>query len=437
MAPTDASALAAVPPAPRRARRRWLWLTLAGAVLLAGGFLALEGWAHWQEAAARRELADDHLDEAQRRIDLALRVRQRSATTHLLAARIARLRGTYSEAEQHLTRCEQLDGMNELLELEWLLLRCQRGEVDELAASLLASVDRNHPESNSILEALSGVYMRQTRYLAAVRCLDRWVERDPDSVRALDWRGWVSNQLDHRGQAISDYERVLELQPGRSAVRFRLAELLVESSRHVEAVPLLERLRDEQPANLEVLVALARCRTVQDRGDEARALLDAVLASHPDHFDALFERGNLERGNGNAVEAERWLRKALVRKPLETQARYALYLALQAQGDRQKDAQVEQARWEKDRQTRGRLTRLLRTELDRKPNDPHLACEAGELLLQVGEEQRGLFWLHRALALDPQHAPSHRALLAYYERTNQPARAAEQRRQLGALGPGP
>ena len=48
---------------------------------------------------------------------------------------------------------------------------------------------------------------------------------------------------DHRGQAISDYQRALELQPIRWAVRLRLAEILVASARHPEAVPHLERLR--------------------------------------------------------------------------------------------------------------------------------------------------------------------------------------------------
>src|SRR5262249_44817489 len=150
----------------------------------------------------------------------------------VLAARIARLRGAYSEAEQYLGRCGgRRHEMSDQVQLEWLLLRCQRGQGDELAPGLLALVDRGHAEAAANPQAVAGVYMRQTRYLEALRCLDRWVERDPDCVRALDWRGWVSNQLDHRGQAIGDYERALELQPGRSVVRLRLAEILVDSSR--------------------------------------------------------------------------------------------------------------------------------------------------------------------------------------------------------------
>jgi tetratricopeptide (TPR) repeat protein len=438
MASTDRPAPAAVPPVPRPARRRWWWLALvvSGAVLLAGAALGCEGWASWQESSARRALAEEHFDEAQRHIDLALRLHGRRVSTNLLASRVARLRGAYADAERHLTRCEQVGGMSEPLQVEWLLLRCQRGEVDELAPGLLAAVDRHHPESVVILEALASVYMQQTRYLEALHCLDRWVELAPDSVCAHDWRGWVGNQLDQRGQAISDYERVLELQPDRSVVRLRLAEILIESSRHDEAVPHLERLRQEQPNNPDVLVDLARCWTAQSRTDEARALVDKVLASHPDHFDALLQRGKLELSASNFSEAERWLRQALERQPLDAEARYSLYLSLQAQPGRQREAQEELARWKGDRMKRDRLTRLLRVELTTNPNDPALAAEAGELFLQVGEDQRGLFWLGRAVALDPRSARAYRALLAYYERTNNPARAEEQRQKLAELGAG-
>jgi tetratricopeptide (TPR) repeat protein len=382
-------------------RRRWVWLLLTASVLVVGGLLAWEGWAFWQERAARQAMAEEHFDEAQRHIDLALRVRQQSATTNLLAARIARLRGAYSEAEQHLNRCGQLSGMSEAVQLEWLLLRCQRGAVDELAPNLLTLLARNHAESVAILEAMASAYMRQMRYLEALRCLDQWIERAPDSVRALDWRGWVSNQLDHREQAIDDYERVLELQPSRTVVRLRLAQLFVKSALYAKAVPHLERLRTELPDNPDVLTALAHCwMDLSSRTEDARALLDSVLEAHPDHFEALFQRGRLEGSGDHPAQAEPWLRRALEREPQDVEARYSLYRCLQAQPNRQREAQEELARWERDRRTRERLTRLLRTELAAKPNDAKLAKEAGELLMQLGEENRGAFWLQRALSLE-------------------------------------
>ncbi len=414
--------------------RRWLRTMLMAGLLLAAGLLAVEGWAAWQEHSARTALAEERFDEARCLVERALWIRRQWESTNVLAARIARLRGAYNEAEQHLDRCGPRSQMSEPVVLEWLLLRCQRGEVDELAPRLLALVERGHAESAAILEALAATYMRQTRYLEALPSLDRWVECDPGSARALDWRGWVSNQLDHRGQAIGDCEKALELQPGRSVVRLRLAKILVDSSRQAEAVPHLEQLRQEQPANPEVLVALARCRVAQTRTEEARTLLDAVLAAHPDDCGALLQRGKLDLQDRRFTEAEHWLRQALERTPLDTDARYSLYLSLLGQGDRQTEAREELARCRRDRQTLDRLTRLMRTELGARPRDPALAKEAGELLLQLGEDERGLFWLYRSLALDPRHAASHRALIAYYERTNNPAKAAEHRQQLAALG---
>jgi tetratricopeptide (TPR) repeat protein len=404
-----------------------------GGVLLAGGFLAREGWAYWQEGAARQALAAGHFDEAQRHIEQALGVHRNREAAHLLAARIARLRSAYAEAEQHLGRCGQLNGLPEPLQLEWLLLRCQRGEVDELAPGLLAHVERNHPESQAILEALSRVYLHQNRYQEALRCLDRWVGQAPETVRALEWRGWVLNQLDHHGQAIGDHERVLELDPGRDVVRLRLAEILVESSRHGEALPHLERLHAQQPDNPEVLVLLARCRMVQARTDEARALLTEVLEAHPEHFEALFYRGKLELEDNHPVEAERWLRQALARKPHHPETRYDLWRSLQLQPGRQSEAHEELARWKEDRRAQDRLVHLVRSELDHNANDPAIASELGALFLRQGEDERGVFWLERALRNDPRHAPSLRLLIDYYERMHKPDRAADYRRQLAAL----
>lgn len=415
-------------------RRRWYWL-LAGIVLLAGGWAGCEGLAAWQERLAEQALADDRMDEARHHIELALWVRRRRTSTLLLAARIRRLRGGYSEAEQYLLRCGQLDGMSAEVQLEWLLLRCQQGQVDELAPQLFDMVKQQHPQSPAILETLSSMYLRQMRYLEAMLALNLWLELVPHSVRALDWRGWAGIQLEQREQATRDYEHLLELQPQRADIRFRLAQVLIETSRHPKAVPHLERLLREQPDNPDIAAALAPCRIQAGRIEDAQALLDAVLARHPDHFDALFQRGKLEITLGNPAAAETWLRKALGVKPHDKEARYSLYRSLQGQPNRQQDAERELARWDHEGKVQVRLTLLLRKELAAHPNDVELAREAGELLLEIGEEQRGLSWLYRALSINPRHVPSRRALLAYYERTNQPDKAEEQRRQLSEPHP--
>ncbi len=414
-------------PAPTRPRRRRIWWVVGAGALLLGGWLGCEGGASWHERAARRAVAEENFDGARRHAELALELHSGRVSTNLLLARIERGRGDYAAAERALTRCKELGGVTEALQMEWLLLRCERGEVDELAPELLEAVAREHPTALDILESISRVYMRQTRYLEALGVLNTWIERAPDSPRAYEWRGWVNNQLDHRGQAIDDYLRALELQPGRSHVRLRLAEILIESSRHAEALPHLERLRSERYPGPDVPVALAACRMVQGRSEDARQLLDEVLAANPEHFAALRQLGKLERDVGRYTESERCLRKALGLKPLDPLARYSLHLTLFAQPDRQAEAEQERLRWERDRQVTLRLTRLVRTELLAHPNDPDLAAEAGQLLLQLGEDRRALYWLNKALSIDPAHVMSHRMLCDYYVRTGDPVRAESHR----------
>ncbi|HLW64165.1 MAG TPA: tetratricopeptide repeat protein [Gemmataceae bacterium] len=407
-------------------------MLLALLVLPIAGVASIEGWSYRQERLARAALTEERFDDAQHNAEAALRIRPRSASVDLLAARIARQRGDFALAEQYLSLCQQHGGISEPLQLEWLLLRCQRGEVDALAPLLWGAVDRGHSESAAILETLAGAYIRQARYDEAQRALDRWIQLDPQSARALESRGWLHNQLDQREAAIADYERALELQPGRFAARLRLAEVLVASLQHAHALPHLERLRSQQPDNPAVLVLLAQCWAALSRLDEARALLDQVLAGNPDQFDALLQRGNLDNTTGNYADAERWLRRALEKSSGDPQARYSLYLSLEGQGNRQEEAKAELARWQEERKRRDRLTILLRTELPDHAGDPKLATEAGKLFLQIGETERGLFWLQRALAIDPRHAAAHQALLAYFEGIGDTAKAEGHRRLAAA-----
>ncbi len=425
MNPTDSSAAPATP----QRRRRWPWVLAVVVLIPTTVWLGDQWWAGRQERSAQAALDDDKFDDARHHIALALKVRSNRFDTNLLAARIERSRRDYPAAEKYLIRCKEIGGMTEPLQMEWFLLRCERGEAASLSGQLLAAVAHNHPASPAILESLALVAMRDARYPDALKLLDQWVERVPDSPRALDWRGWVNNQMDMRGPAIDDYTKVLELRPHRSSVRLRLAQVLINAKRHPEAMPHLERLRAEDPANAEVLTGMAACMALQLKGAEARQLLDGVLSAHPDDYAALLLYGEIEHQEEHYPEAERWLRKALTVKPNEARARYALHLALQAQPDRQEEAAAERKRWECDRDSTLRLTNLLRGELASRPKDPDLAAEAGEMLLRLGEDQRGLYWLNAALKLNPQHVRSHRALLEYYERLHDTAHA-EQHRQF-------
>ncbi|HZY89513.1 MAG TPA: tetratricopeptide repeat protein, partial [Gemmataceae bacterium] len=353
--------------------RAGLAILTAALALAAGAQL----WARSQLAAAERYVRAERLDEAEAGLRHCLLIWPRSADARRLAARVARLRGDYGRAEAELVECGRLQRPpDERTQLEWLLLRAQRGEIDEVAPSLWACAEREHPEADHILETLARGYMHQLRFRAALRCLDRRLARGPDTARVRDWRGWAREQLQDRDGALADYRAALEAEPGRRAVRLRLVALLLERDDAAGALPHLERLRGEPPADDEVRVGLARCRLLKGEHAEALALLDAVLAEHPDNLGALYFRGKALLDLGRAAEAEAALRRALLLKPAGPNILFALYRSLQSQRGRESETAECYARYRAAKGDLDKLYRLLGGEIERAPRDPGPPAEA-------------------------------------------------------------
>src|SRR5207248_11285658 len=122
-----------------------LLVTLAFVGLgLVGHLYAIRQWR-----AAQTALDEERPFEARDCLKFCLLVWPRSLEVNLLAARIARLtEKDLNVAESYLNRCLKLqNGATEAVQLEFLLLRVQGGEVDELAPILIDIVDKGHPEA--------------------------------------------------------------------------------------------------------------------------------------------------------------------------------------------------------------------------------------------------------------------------------------------------
>src|SRR5262249_37854425 len=103
---------------------------------LAGTVGGAELYAVRQRAAARTALQQGRAADARKDLAFCLWLWPRSVPTRLLAARAARLSGDLGEAEAHLNQCLKLQKADEDIQLEFLLLRVQRGEVDEVVDQL-------------------------------------------------------------------------------------------------------------------------------------------------------------------------------------------------------------------------------------------------------------------------------------------------------------
>jgi predicted Zn-dependent protease len=254
----------------------------------------------------------------------------------------------------------------------------------------------------------------------------RWLEREPDQVQAWLWRAQVFERLLSREEAAASYRRVVELDPDNDNARLSLAGQLAQANRPQEALEQFERVRVRQGDLPPVLLGMARCRLSLNQPDEARRLLEVMLANDPGSWAAMAERGRLALQLESATEAETWFRRALVLMPFEKELNYGLYQCLVRLG-KHPEAEEVRAKLKRIEEDLGRLSDLTRT-IAYAPHNPALRCEAAEILLRNGQEAEALRWLESALEEDPRSAATHQALADYYEHTGDRERAERHRR---------
>jgi tetratricopeptide (TPR) repeat protein len=407
---------------------------LAVVLLLGGSALALHLLATHRFAEAQAALKIGQPGEARARLRLCLRVWPRSVASHLLAARIERADSNYPEAERFLKEATRLQGgPSDATQLEWVLLRAQGGGLEEVESGLWNCVQNDHPETTEVLATLARSYMGNWQYQMAHLCLDLWLERQADAAQAYYWRGWIRERLNKLEKALEDYRKAVELDPDRWLARRRLVHLAVTLNKTPEARTHLDVLLHDHAEDIEVQLANVLVTDQEGETEEAIRLLDALIAAQPEYLSALTLRARLERNRGRARESEKWARLALKQRASDLEALYQLGRALNQQPGRQKEAAEVDARHEKLAETWQHLHELLNGRAARFRHDANVLSQVGVLLLEVGEDDAGVRWLERALAENPHHRETHEALAGYYERRQQPDRAAYHRTALAAL----
>lgn len=401
----------------KRAARRFCLLLLAfflsGAAVLAA--VHLRAWYHYR--AAQSALAHYHFAEARNHLAVCLGIWPNSWRVHLLAARAERRDGAIHEAWDNLLWCQQKQPHEDAVFQEWALLRAQTGELSAVEDYLREQLRRGSDWAPLIEEALIEGYIRTYRLGPAKAGIDDWLGRQPNDTQALFLQGCLWQQIQQPQKALASYRRAVALDPQRDDARWRLAQCLLPLGLYEEANLHLEYLHRLYPQNAEITVDLATARFKQGQVTEARQLLDAVLAEHPDNEAALRERGRLALADESASEAEKWLRQAEKRNPHDAQLLPLLTLALEHQG-KHDEAQILQDRFQQNDRDFQRLAQICLKELGERPNDPVLHSELGALLLRLGYQEAGRNWLLLALQEDP-NSTSARAALEGVNQTEQ------------------
>jgi tetratricopeptide (TPR) repeat protein len=425
----------------RRLRGR-LGRVLAALLLLAVIGLALipaggAVWVRYHYRAAEQAFHKRDFAMAREHVDQCLRVWPRDPEALLLATRIARRAGDFDRAREHLDAYAALVGSGPALTLERLLLRAQQGDMPpHIEALLRIWVDKGHPDSMLILEVVSQQFMQNYRLSDALDALNLWLERVPDDIWALLRRGWVNERLERYENAMADYRRAVELTPDADAPRLRLAHaLLYHKGDAAEALEHFKALYQHGERGPAVRLGLAQCHWDLGDQDEARRMLDDLLASRPDDPVVLTELGKIAIQAGRPAEAERHLREAVRLDPASFQAHNTLGRCLDVLG-RAAEAAEQRKKADQIKEDLARMQELTH-KLQDSPRDASLRCDIGRLFLRLGEPREGVAWLHRALDLDPFLQPAHEALTDYYDSIHDAAQANEHRKLAAQCGKRP
>jgi tetratricopeptide (TPR) repeat protein len=423
----------------RRPKQVGLGVVLLAVLGGAGWLVGREAWAryHWRAAETAADRRD--FQAALAHLACCRSAWPDRAEVRLHEARNSRRAGSLDDADAHLHAYRDLQGISPEGTLERLLLTAQRGPFADVEEPLRARYRPDTTDGLLIAEVVSACLMRANRLQEARQYLDDWLRRRPDDTEALVRRGWVLEHLFDFPGACRDYQHLLDLDPGREPVRLRLAEDLMQSERAAEALPHLEELRRRLPDDSAVRLCWIRCQVQIGRLDEARAALDALLASGSPSAQVLGERGAVALAEGAVEQAEGWLRQARALAPHDRAINYQLLLCLERLGKSEQAAEVRREVQQIDADQK-RLSQLT-VEVMRRPHDAALRHEVAGIFLRNGLRAEYLRWLLTAVEADPRHRPSHEALVRYYEEEGQPGLAAphraalEQRAQSGAQRP--
>jgi tetratricopeptide (TPR) repeat protein len=361
---------------------------------------------HWR--AAERAIAQRDLIGAFHHLEHCLTAWPNSAETHFLTGRVERRLGHLGEAEEQLHQARRLGWVDELIDLEYLLIKAQTGDARAAEPALRGYLESGHRDAELILEALVIGYRQKAFLDGAYRWSTVWVEGYPDSPVAHVWHGRVLEAGLRYDLAANAYGRAIELGADDGETHFHRAQVLMWKGRFAEARTDFQKCLQADPENPAALLGLARCQRVLDPPEAARAALDDLLRLQPRNAGGLLLRGELELDAGRPEAACEWLRAAEKENGGDLETCQTWAAALRQLG-KMAEAKSYDDRRKSIRDDHKRIDELTQ-EITLHPELVGPRYEGGVTLLRLGQVEEGLRWLAGALQLDPQHEPSRRAL---------------------------
>ncbi len=219
------------------------------------------------------------------------------------------------------------------------------------------------------------------------------------------------------GRGIELIRSLEEKWGAETEVQILKGQLLLFENRSDQALPVFQQLLVKEPENKDVLLGLARAALLTGDYSLTQQMIDQILSEHTDHPEAVFMRAVMAFENERYGEARNDAELVLLMLPEHLPSVYISGVAYFYQGFYDQAVQ-RLSRYVSENPEAGHA-RLLLAAAHQKQQNPHLTVKvlqpllrngkeqavayalAGNAYLQMGQLQKGVPLLEKALAIMP------------------------------------
>jgi tetratricopeptide (TPR) repeat protein len=243
-----------------------------------------------------------------------------------------------------------------------ITLAYQSNNLDK-AVDILRDLEKASPNDPATLYTAYRTYSD-----LAAQHLSKLEATAPESAEMHEVLGQLSASQDDFPQAIAQYRKALELDPGLPAIHFALGQMILANSAEEparqEAESELKLALASDPANAECEYLLGEIEWLRSKPKEALGHYQKALLLRPGYVDAQIAAGKSLARLGDADGALKYLSEAVAADPQSEATHYQLSQIYRKLG-RTQDAERESATFQKLRESQPHF-RALDQEFQQK-----------------------------------------------------------------------
>jgi tetratricopeptide (TPR) repeat protein len=290
--------------------------------------------------------------------------------------------GRRDEAAPLAAQWNRLPNVPRAASIAFGVLLLQEGVIDE-GIGVLEHAKGAGPPSYELAFNLAGAYLRKKDPARALEHYDAALSVTPDSLDALRVAAGVAERNGELERSLSYWLRAKKLAPKDPVILLGFGRVCFKMDLLEDAEPALATAASLKPGDIPYQYTLAAVKAGKRQYDEARRLLEPLVAAHPGDAHLRYAVGTVLYTQGHLQEAATHLSESIRLEPDQLPSYYYLALVARDQG--------------KDDEAIAMLSKLLA----RHPEHAAASETLGLLLMNADRNEEAEHQLRTAVRLNP------------------------------------